>query len=149
MTCKKTKLITRVLLNTGEIMTVGHRTFVRAFIHCGRPFLLVGRHNGKRAVDLVSSSGSKAAKRQVTKTTFKKWQRQFDCEHQTLSWLHCDLDRVKVHVATLWCEACKKHEHSVQSLKNFSRVWITGSTNQKVSNVVDHATSEVHKASIT
>ena len=49
---------------------------------------------------------------------------------------------------TLSCEACKKYERSVQSLKNFSRVWITGSSNQKVSNVIDHATSEVHKASM-
>ena len=102
----------------------------------------------KLAVDLVFSSGSKAAKRQVTNSTFEKWQRQFDREYQALSWLRCNLDRDKVHVATLWCEVCKKHERSVQSLKNFSRAWITRSNNQKVSNVVDRATSEVHKASI-
>ena len=63
----------------------------------------------KRAVDLVYSSSSKAAKRQVTNSTFEKWQRQFDREYQMLSWLRCDLDRDKVHVATLWCEVCKKH----------------------------------------
>ena len=32
------------------------------------------------------------------------------------------------------------------SKKNFSRAWIDGSTNQKTSNVVDHASSEQHKA---
>ena len=29
-------------------------------------------------------------------------------------------------------------------MKNFSSAWIKGSTNQKISNVVDHATSEQH-----
>ena len=36
----------------------------------------------------------------------------------------------------------------MESLKNFSRACITGSTNQKVSNVLDHATSEVHKVAM-
>ena len=33
-------------------------------------------------------------------------------------------------------------------LKNVSKVWITGSANQKVNNVLDHATSDVHKAAM-
>ena len=37
---------------------------------------------------------------------------------------------------------------SLESLKNFSRGWTSRSTNQKVSNVLDHATSEVHKAAM-
>ena len=34
-------------------------------------------------------------------------------------------------------------------MKHFSRVWITGSTNHKPSSVVDHATSEQHRAVMT
>ena len=102
----------------------------------------------KRPAESRAASSSKTGKRQVTKATFERWQRQFERDYQTLSWLRCELEQDKVHVATLSCEACKKYERSVQSLKNFSRVWITGSSNQKVSNVIDHATSEVHKASM-
>ena len=38
---------------------------------------------------------------------------------------------------------CKKYK---SSLKNFWRAWTSGSTNRKMSTVLDHATSEVHKA---
>ena len=37
---------------------------------------------------------------------------------------------------------------SVEPLKNFSKKWITGSANQKVSNVLDHATSDVHEVAM-
>ena len=33
-------------------------------------------------------------------------------------------------------------------MRSFTNVWITGSTNFKVSNVVEHATSEIHKAAM-
>ena len=52
------------------------------------------------------------------------------------------------HVVSLRCAVCKKYERSLESPKNFSKVWITGSANQKVSIVLDHATSDVHKASM-
>ena len=36
----------------------------------------------------------------------------------------------------------------MRGAKNFSTAWITGSTNQKLSNVLDHWPSEQHKASM-
>ena len=103
----------------------------------------------KRSQEPASASSSKKAKRQVTKATFNKWQREHDREHQTLSWLRCEMDRDNIHVASLHCDLCKKYEGHLQSLKSFNAAWITGSTNQKVSNVVDHAGSEVHKAAMS
>ena len=91
----------------------------------------------------------KHSKRQVTKATFDKWQQEYEREHQTLSWLRCNLERDKRHVASLHCAVCKKYEDSLLSLKSFSRAWISGTTNQKVSNVIDHATSEVHHVAMT
>ena len=88
----------------------------------------------------------KAPKRQVTKSTFEKWQREHEQQHSTLSWLRCELDRDKVHVVSLSCAACKKYEPYI--VKNFSKAWINGSTNLKVSNVLDHAVSEVHKVAM-
>ena len=103
----------------------------------------------KESQEPASASSSKKAKRQVTKATFNKWQRENDREHQTLSWLRCEMDRDNIHVASLHCALCNKYEGHLQSLKSFNAAWITGSTNQKVSNVVDHAGSEVHKAAMS
>ena len=34
-------------------------------------------------------------------------------------------------------------------MKNFSKSWITGSVNLKLSNMLDHAKSDVHKAAMS
>ena len=78
-------------ISAGPIITVGHRKFVRAFIHSGHTFywwadIMAGRNRA------VSSSSSKAAKWQVTtfcNSIFEKWQQKFDREYQALSWLRC------------------------------------------------------------
>ena len=44
---------------------------------------------------------AKMAKRQITKATFEKWQKENDMEHQTLSWLRCDFDAKGAHVVSL------------------------------------------------
>ena len=82
-------------------------------------------------------------------TTFNKWRMQFECDHNTLLWLRCDVSKDdKTVVEMLWCEACRKHEDRITGIKNLSKVWITGSNNQKTSNIVDHATSEQHCAAM-
>jgi len=92
---------------------------------------------------------SKKTKRQVSKETFIKWQRLHEREFQAMSWLRCSMDHSdKSLVSTLWCEVCRKYERRIESKKNFSRAWITGSTNHKTSNVTDHASSEQHKAAM-
>ena len=98
----------------------------------------------KRGSEIAIDGPSKTSKRQVTKATFEKWQQEHEKDHQTLSWLRCDLERDDRHVASLYCAVCREYQDHLLSLKSFSRAWITGSTNQKVSNVIDHATSEVH-----
>lgn len=100
------------------------------------------------AEDAAAGPSKKSSKRTVSKSTFEKWQREYERDHQTLTWLRCDLDRDRRHVVSLFCSVCRKYEVSLQSLKNFSRTWIAGSTNQKVSNVLDHARSDVHKAAM-
>ena len=68
-------------------------------------------------------------------------------ERQMLSWLQCDLNAKGTHMVSLYCAICRKYEANMRSLKNFRRNWIVGSTNQRTSNLIDHVTSEVHKAS--
>ena len=51
-------------------------------------------------------------------------------------------------MVSLYCAICKKYEANLRSLKNFRRDWIAGSTNQRTSNSIDHATSDVHKVAM-
>ena len=100
----------------------------------------------KRKTLLTDSSRDKSLKRQkrqITLSTFNKWQVQFDRDYSSLSWLRCDTND-NVLIDKLWCHACTKYESYITGMKNFSSAWIKGSTNQKTSNVVDHATSEQH-----
>ena len=69
-------------------------------------------------------------------------------KHQTLSWLRCDLDAKETHVVSLYCSICRKYEAYIHYLKNFRKDWIEGSTNQRTSNLMHHATSDVHKAKL-
>ena len=60
------------------------------------------------------------------KATFEKSQHEYECEHQTvltLSWLCCELDRDKRHVASIHCAVCKKYERSLELLKNISKMF--------------------------
>lgn len=63
---------------------------------------------GEAGVSSEPSGDAKKAKRQITKSTFEKWQRDHEKEHQTLSWLPCDLDAKGTHVVLLYCAACRK-----------------------------------------
>lgn len=115
---------------------------------------MAGVYSRKRSLYSSSSDSSMAGpsakkKRQFIRSTFDKWQREHDRKLQTLTWLRCNLESDKVHVANLCCSVCKKYEKSICSLKNFSSSWITGSTNLKLSNMLDHANSDVHKAAMT
>ena len=107
----------------------------------------------KRAVTRELSSkdpgpSKKVPKWQVKKSTFEKWQREHEQQHSTVSWLRCKHDCDKAHVVSLSCAVGMKYKSYITSLKNFLKAWISGSTNLKVSNLIDHATSEVHMVAI-
>ena len=108
-----------------------------------------GKKPKKRATPACTMSASKKQKHQVTIATFKKWQTQLKREHQTLSWLHCDINTVnKELMDVLWCDACRKHERSVTGRKNFLRAWLESLSNHKTSKIVDHANSDQHWAAM-
>ena len=104
-------------------------------------------HNS--VVERSPDSIAKKAKLQVSISTFEKWQRNYDREHQTLTWLKCDRDeRCRDRVRSLWCSVCKEYQQRISSMKNYSDAWITGSQNQRTSNLLDHVRSEQHKAAM-
>ena len=96
-----------------------------------------------------SGPSKKPKRRQVSLSTFNKWQAQLEREHQTMTWLHCDTDMSNPAVIdTLWCHACRRNEAKIIGMKNYSGVWISGSTNHKTSCVIDHAKSDQHRAAM-
>ena len=102
-----------------------------------------------RTADSAAVSTATSKKRKVTVSTFNKWRMQFERDHNTLSWLHCDVQKEdKMIVETLWCEVCTKHENVITGMKNISKAWISGLSNQKTSNVVDHTTGKQHCAAM-
>ena len=89
---------------------------------------------------LPPQDSAKKAKRQISMLT------NYEQEYQTLSWLRCDVnERDKSLVGLLWCAVCRRFEERIRGVKNFSNVWITGSSNHKCSNVLDHARSDSTK----
>lgn len=98
---------------------------------------------------LSGASKTKQSKRLVSKDTFQKWQRTYEKEHQSLTWLCAEMDgKDKFLVSTLWCAVCRQYETRICGHKNFSRAWIDGSSNHKTSNISDHTNSESHKAAM-
>ena len=92
---------------------------------------------------------TKRSKRQASLACFKKWQSTYKREHQSLSWLRCDVDSCdKSIVDLLWCEVCRQHDDSIRGMKNYSAAWVNGTDNHKTSCIVDHATSSQHKAAM-
>ena len=65
---------------TVQLITAGHRTNVRPRVHYVRLVVLVRLTNGRTN-----------CRRLLTPGTFDKWQKQHENEHQTVSWLCCDL----------------------------------------------------------
>jgi len=53
---------------------------------------------------------------------------------------------IRGYVALLYCSVFEQHIHSCRI---FSSAWIAGSANKKLSNVIDHATSDAHKAAVS
>ena len=87
---------------------------------------------------------------QVAVSTFERWQRNYDHNYQTLSWWRFDTDKVDRNlVALLWCSACRDYQDKICSMKNYSSAWITGTENQRTSNVLDHVACDQHIAAMS
>lgn len=89
---------------------------------------------------------SRSVKRRVSWATFQKWQREFDRESKTLSWLECvtAVDSGHKVVERLKCRVCTKFEDKIMGRKNFSNKWIVGAESVRTSTLRDHAQSDQH-----
>ena len=110
MSCGRTDWVAEL------IIAVGLRPFTAQNAHVtaqtpARSVKMAAQHlGGKRSVSSDTCS-SAPKRRKVTVTTFEKWQKQFDKEHQTLSWLCCCKDQSnRSLVSTLFCDVCRPYE---------------------------------------
>ena len=94
----------------------------------------------------AQEGGSDTKRRQVAYTMFQKWQRELDCEYQTMPWLDCssEYESGKKVVSQLKCKVCCKFGERIRASKNFSDKWIVGADSARVSNVRDHVQSDQH-----
>ena len=44
-------------------------------------------------------------------------------------------------MSTFWCDVCCRHKENLQGMRNYTGVWVSGSTNHKTSNIAGHASS--------
>ena len=72
----------------------------------------------KRAGGSISTA-SEAKKRRGTHDTFMKWQREYDRELYTLSWLDCqsEFEHGKKVVTKLSCSVCSKYQDKIKGRK--------------------------------
>ena len=92
----------------------------------------------------TAAEGEPAQKRSVTYVTFKKWRTDLDHDHQTVSWLDCDMvsESGKKVVQRLKCSVCSKFKASISGRRNFNDRWIVSADSVRTSNVKDHTQSD-------
>ena len=87
-----------------------------------------------------------ARKRTIQFDTFKKWQRDFDKELKSLTWLDCIIQTHvgKKTVVALRCSVCCRFKEGIENSSNFSDKWIVGADSLSTSNIRDHAKTIQH-----
>ena len=88
-----------------------------------------------------------APTRRLTCSTVEKWKRQDLAQYEAESWLIYDEEKTTKgqYCIALKCNACIQFESIIRNRPKFSRAFIDGSTNFRLTNVVDHAKSDTHK----
>ena len=81
--------------------------------------------------------------RALTVSTVKRWISENDKAVNTADWLTYEAPGRSV-VSSLKCSACSKFQDKLRGMRNFKLGFIDGSRNQRISNVKDHASSDMH-----
>jgi len=81
----------------------------------------------------------------------ERWKNQDLAQYDAASWLIYDSEKTKKgqYCTALKCKGCIEFESVIRNRPKFSRAYIDGSTNFRLTNVVDHANSDIHKIALS
>ena len=99
----------------------------------------------------VKSDTVKVASRNLTCATVERWKHQDLAQYEAESWLTYESEKTKRghYCIALKCKVCSQFESVIKNRPKFSRAFIDGSTNFRLTNVVDHANSDTHKTALS
>lgn len=82
--------------------------------------------------------------------TVEKWKTEDLTVYEANTWLAYQevTNGGKKCCSLLKCNVCCEFEEPINKRHNFTRTFIDGSTNFKISSVIDHARSEIHKIAL-
>ena len=88
--------------------------------------------------------------RKLRSGTVERWKSNDLAIYDANDWLTYQEENIggKKYCTSLKCKVCSEFEESIDKRHNFNRTFIDGSTNFKVSSVMDHANSEIHKIAL-
>lgn len=100
--------------------------------------------------DAVKLDNAKVS-RNLTCATVERWKNQDLAQYDAASWLIYDSEKSKKgqYCTALKCKACIQYESVIKNRAKFSRAYIDGSTNFRLTNVVHHANSDIHKLALS
>ena len=100
----------------------------------------------KRQTDYTAKKNT----RMLRSETAERWKSNDLATYEANVWLTYDEEFIggKKYCTSLKCKVCSEFETSINKRHNFSRTFIDGSTNFKVTSVIDHANSEIHKIAL-
>lgn len=87
----------------------------------------------------------------LTRLTVEKWKHNDLAQYEADTWLDYDTSKTETgkYCTVLKCKVCTQFQSSIEKRKNFSRAFIDGSTNFRLTNVIDHANSDMHKIALS
>lgn len=82
--------------------------------------------------------------------TVERWKTNDLATYEAKTWLIYQEENIggKKYCSDLKCKVCSEFEDSINKRRNFSQTFIDGSTNFKITTVIDHANSEIHKTAL-
>ena len=95
----------------------------------------------------MKTDSAKTSSRKLTCATVEKWKGEDLADFQAELWLTYDSEKTGKgnYCSALKCKVCTQFEPMIKNRPKFSRVFIDGSTNFRLTSVIDHAKSDIHK----
>ena len=96
---------------------------------------------------LMKTDSAKTSSRKLTCATVEKWKGEDLADFQAELWLTYDSEKTGKgnYCSALKCKVCTQFEPMIKNRPKFSRAFINGSTSFRLTNVIDHAKSDIHK----